>query len=202
MRERIPTIGNILLCFFELLVGIVLLIHPEKFTTAIIIVLGIALMVMGIISIVKYFRLPAEDAANGQHMMKGLTFLLGGAFCVFNSQWFLAMFPIITIIYGVIMLLCGLEKIQLTVDMLRVKRRKWYFEAISAVASIACAVVILCNLFKVVSVLWIFTGIALIVEAVLDIVVIVMNMLDKPKTDDAEQIQQATGAEMIKSEGK
>ena len=35
---------------------------------------------------------------------------LGGAFCAFNSRWFIATFPVITLIYGVIILVAGIRK--------------------------------------------------------------------------------------------
>lgn len=173
--------GSIAACLFEILVGILLLIKPIGFTTSIIILAGVLLAGSGIGNIVKYFRTDAKEAVLGQHLMKGLVALLGGLFCVFNSGWFLATFPILTMIYGLAMLVGGLGKVQVTVDMIRLKRKKWFLAAIGAVVSIICAVVILGSPFASTAALWMFTGITLIVEAVIDAITIIMSGRDTAK---------------------
>ena len=167
--------NGVVLCLFELIVGILLLINPIGFTSGIITVAGIVLMIVGAVSVVKYFRASAPLAAVNQELTKGLLFLLGGAFCAFRTEWFLVTFPLLTILYGVELLVNGVSKIQLTVDMLRLKAAKWFWAAISAVVSLVCAAVILGNPFVSTEALWMFTGIALIVEAVFNIITMIFN---------------------------
>lgn len=162
--------SGIVLCLFELIVGVLLLINPVGFTAGIIKVTGIVLMILGLIEIVKYFRTSAEEAFLGQMLVKGLVSVLAGAFCTFKTEWFILTFPVLTIIYGVIILLVGLGKVQLTVDMVRRKNKNWVWAAINAVISIVCATVILNNPFTSTTVVWVFTGASLIVEGVLDII--------------------------------
>lgn len=167
---------GIVLCLFELIVGILLLINPVGFTSGIIKVAGIVLMILGLVEIVKYFKTSAEEAALGQTLVKGLVSVLAGAFCTFKTEWFILTFPVLTIIYGVMILLVGLGKIQLTVDMARRKSKNWFWAAINAAVSIVCAIVILNNPFTSTTVLWIFTGASLIAEGVLDIVTFFVGM--------------------------
>jgi len=171
MKKIKEHLSGIVLCLFELVVGVLLLIDPVGFTAGIIILAGIVLMVLGLISIIKYFRSDAKEASVGQTLVKGLVSMAAGAFCAFRSHWFIATFPVLTIIYGVVILVTGLGKIQLTVDMLRQKNKKWFLAALNAVISIVCAVVILKSTSTVV--LWIFTGVSLIVEGVLDIITLI-----------------------------
>ena len=170
---------GVVLCLFELIVGILLLIDPVAFTSGIITIAGIVLMIMGVVSVTKYFRADVAEAALGQELVKGILFLLGGAFCAFRTDWFLVTFPLLTILYGVEILLNGVSKIQLTVDMLRLKSSKWFLAAISAVISIVCAVVILNNPFASTTALWVFTGISLLVEGVFDIVAMILDKRNK-----------------------
>ncbi len=171
--------GNaILLCLIEVVVGILLLVDPVRFTAGIIIVAGIALIISGLLHVIRYFRSSPEEAALGQLLMQGLVALLAGAFCAFNPGWFILTFPVIAMLYGVAVLIGGLSKIQLTVDMLRVKNSKWWWGAISAVISIVCALVIINNPFASTVALWWFTGISLIVEAVFDLVTLIMGRKD------------------------
>lgn len=81
---------------------------------------------------------------------------------------------------------------QEAIYMLRMKKKKWFLAAISAVLSIICAVVILRNPFSSSAVLWMFTGISLIVEAVFDVVSLIMNTrkekADAGKTEEKETV--------------
>ncbi len=168
--------GNaIILCIIEVVVGILLLVDPVRFTAGIIIVAGGALMISGLLNVIRYFTSSPEEAAVGQLLMQGLIALLAGAFCAFNPGWFILTFPVIAILYGVAVLVGGLSKIQITVDMLRAKNSKWWWGAISAVISIVCALVIINNPFSSTVALWWFTGISLIVEAVFDLVTLIMS---------------------------
>ena len=115
-------IASIATCLFEILIGVLLLINPAGFTTGIIIGTGIVLCVLGLTSIIKYFRTEPQLAAKNQLMTKGVIMLLIGGFCALKSQWFIVTFPIITLIYGVVILITGVIKIQWTMDSIRLKK--------------------------------------------------------------------------------
>ncbi|MGM9602292.1 MAG: HdeD family acid-resistance protein [Faecousia sp.] len=168
-------IGSISICLLEILIGVLLLINPVGFAAGIIIAAGVVLTVNGVLFIIRYFRMNPHEAAISQSLIKGLVLLLLGAFCVFRSGWFIVTFPILTILYGVAILVTGLSKIQWTVDMIRLKQKKWGLAAVSAAVSVLCGIVILHNPFTSTAVLWIFAGIYLIVEAVFDFIVLLFD---------------------------
>lgn len=174
-RKRKNLLGKLILCIGEIIVGTLLLINPIGFTTGIIITFGVLLVVMGAISIVKYFRSTPQEALLGQGLAKGICITLLGLFCIFSSAWFINTFPILTIVYGVITLITGVVRTEWAVDMLRLKVQRWYFAAISAVISIVCAIIILLNPFETTMVIWTFIAISLIVEAVVDLVVMFLT---------------------------
>ncbi len=167
--------NSILICLLELVVGILLLVNPLGFTTTIIMALGIALLIMGVISVVNYFRTDALEASMEGGLMKGLACLLAGAFLVFRPSWLINVFPVLTVLYGVIILVSGLYKVQRFADSLRLKTGRWLFHAINAAVSIICAVIIIANPFSSTVVVWMFIGISLIVEAVLDVVGLIFS---------------------------
>lgn len=175
MKNQKNNINGILLCLFEIAVGVLLLINPVGFTTGIITTAGIVLLIIGLITVIKYFRTEADEARTGQYLVKGLVALLAGAFCTFKSHWFIVTFPALTIIYGIVVLITGLGKVQLTFDMIRKKNKKWFLAIISALLSIICAVVILNNPFTSTTVLWMFTGITLIAESVIDVITLIVS---------------------------
>lgn len=180
----------ILTCLFEIIIGILLLLNPIAFTTGIIIACGIVLLLLGVRGVVRYFRMDPVTAVQTQELAKALLLLALGAFCVFRYQWFILTFPVLAVIYGVLLLVTGLVKIQWAVDLLRMKKGRWFLAAVSAVISIVCAVVILRNPFTSSAVLWIFTGISLIVEAVLDLVTLFLNNGKRKDTVDAESAEE------------
>ncbi len=165
----------IFICLLEALIGILLLFDPIAFTSAIIIACGVVLLLTGLVATLDYFRTDAVEAALKRGLAKGLTMLLAGGFCVLQPGWFLAAFPLLTILYGVIILLAGLSKVQWAVDALRLHTGRWILPAVSAVISIVCALVIFYNPFATTVALWKFTGITLIVEAALDVVVLFLG---------------------------
>jgi len=163
-------VNGIVFCIFEIVVGILLLVNPTGFTFGIIRTAGIALIFLGIFEVVKYFKISTEEAALGQELVKGLVAILSGIFCTFKTKWFIVTFPVLTVIYGVAILLSAISKVQLTVDMIRQKKEKWFLAAINAVISIICACIILKSPFSSAAVLWIFTGVTLIIEGTFDVV--------------------------------
>ncbi len=162
--------GNLLMCISELLIGVLLLINPVGFTSGIIVMLGIIFTVLGVSSMVYYFRTSPEEAAQKNSLAKGLLFSLIGLFCVFKSNWFIATFPVLTVLYGVLTLVGGISKVQWAVDMLRAKQKYWFVAIISAVLTLVFSALILTNPFTTTAVLWTFIAVTLIIEAVVDIV--------------------------------
>ena len=164
------SLSTMAMSLVEILIGILLLVDPVGFTSGILVAFGIVLILMGIGTAVKYFRTEPEEAAVRQSLAKGILLLLAGAFCACNPHWFIATFPVLTLVYGVVILITGITKLQWTVDMIRMKRSKWFWAAISAAISILCGITIITSPFSTTAVLWMFIGISLIVEAVLDMI--------------------------------
>ncbi len=163
----------ILVCLLEILIGILLLVNPVGFTSGIIIVLGVALVVGGVFSIIGYFRDDPVQASLKGALVKGLAMLLAGIFLILRPSWIISTFPLLTMLYGVVILLGGLYKVQWFADALRMKTGRWFIHLLNAAVSIICALVILANPFATTVVLWKFIGISLIIEAILDFIVLI-----------------------------
>jgi len=179
MKALKESAGGVILCLFELVVGVLLMINPVGFTSAIIMAAGIVLVISGLAGVIKYFRTEARQAAAGQSMARGLASMLTGGFCALKSHWFIATFPVLTMLYGVIILFNGLYKVQQAVDMLRLKQKNWIWEAVNAAVSIICGGIVLKAPFASAAALWVFTGITLIAEAAFDIATMIAGRKDK-----------------------
>lgn len=166
--------GSILTCIIEIVVGVLLLINPVGFTSGIIIGAGVLMVLGGILSVVRYFMLKPELAAQKQLLFKGLTAILAGAVCITKYDWFLSAFPLLTVIYAGAMLVLAAAKLQKMADLRRMNIPRWYLPGISAVLAAVLAAIILINPFGAVAAVWTFVAISLIAEAIVEIVTIAM----------------------------
>lgn len=174
--------SGLLISLLELTVGILLLIDPVGFTSGIIVAFGMVVMLVGVFGVVRYFYTDAETAAENQELTKGLILLMAGGFGAFRASKLMAAFPVLTAIYGLVTIIAGFVKVQWVADMIRQKRRRWLFEAISAAVSLICGAVIISRPFETTAVLWMFTGISLIVGAAFDVIALIFGNR-APKTE-------------------
>lgn len=63
MKKALKKIDSFVLALGEAAVGILLLINPVGFTVAIIVGIGFLLALMGVLSVLAYFRTEPEEAA-------------------------------------------------------------------------------------------------------------------------------------------
>ncbi|MCD8353945.1 MAG: DUF308 domain-containing protein [Clostridiales bacterium] len=174
-------IYNLIMSLAEIVIGILLLIDPVGYTSGILIAGGIVLTAMGVLGAVAHFRLPPEEAVRNHQLAVGLIEISFGLFCVFCPGWFIETFPVLTLLYGVLLLTLGVVKVQWTIDLIRLRRKQWFLALLSGLISIIVAAVLFHNPLESTNLLWIITAIALIVEAVFDIITIFYR--SEPATD-------------------
>lgn len=107
MRDRLSII---FLSIAEILIGILLLVNPVGFTTWIIMMLGIALVLVGIINVIQYFRTPPIEAALKKSLATGVLAILVGLWCILRNDWLIGLFTLLTTLYGIIILVSGVTK--------------------------------------------------------------------------------------------
>lgn len=186
MKTKNHILNTVLTALGEALVGVLLLVNPMGFTSGIFIAGGAVLGLIGLKTLIVYFFQKAEEAAASHGLLNGLVCLLLGLFLAFRFNWILATFPVLTVVYGVVVLLTGLAKLQTAVDMLRLKKGRWYLAMVGAALTLACAGVVLMNPFGTTAALWMFTGISLIVEAALDLITAIFGKGKKTEETPVE----------------
>ncbi len=166
---------TILSGLLELVVGVLLFIDPTGLTNMILKGIGIVLLLCGAVCVVRYFRTDPTQAMLEQSLFKGLLMLLVGCCLIFWTKLVENLFPVLAQVYGLVILVAGIMKAQQTVDLLRMRIRYWFLSGLGTVAAIVFAVLLLRNPFASVETLWMVAAISLIVEAVLDLVVLIFT---------------------------
>lgn len=163
----------LLVLILELIVGIMLVTMPTDLTKIVLQVFGAMLALGGLAEVVAYFREDAQEAAKNQKMTKGLTMVAGGAaLIVYAGSLAGFLVPKINLVYGALMLVAGLSKLQGVFDILRAKGSKWYIAALNAVLTLGLAAIVLLSKKLAVT----FVGLFLVLQAVVDIVVLVLRL--------------------------
>ncbi|MCX4325990.1 MAG: DUF308 domain-containing protein [Lachnospiraceae bacterium] len=173
MKKWNTVLGKVTICVCEIIVGILLMADPVVFTAGIITAAGILLLLTGAFTILRYFRMDPLQAQLEQGLVKGICAILCGLLCIFKREWIITTFPLLTVLYGLIILFTGIMRVQWAVDMMRIKKEQWQMAGAGAAVSIVLAAVILLNPFKTTVVLWRFVAVSMIIGAVMDLVILV-----------------------------
>ena len=178
MKAIKENIGAILVLLFELVIGIVLFVKADVTTAVIIIALGALLVIAGLFEVFKYFRAEPLEASKQQLLVKGLCMALLGGAALIAFRWLMANITAVAYLYGGLVLLTSIVKVQWTMDALRLKKNRWFLAAICAVVSLILEIVVLVNPFKEnLAGLNIFIGVGLIVAAVADLTVLIFRLI-------------------------
>ena len=177
--------SSLLTTMFLIVLGILLLVNPDLYSTIILQIAGILLAVLGIYDLIKYFRTEPEQAAKGSGFYSGAIMITAGIFCLFSGSRLKEAFPILAALYGVFQILLGYRKLQRMVDALRMKDELWWLKGISAGISLLFGFIIALNPEMKLIGIWAFTGLTLIIEGIFDAVAMVF-VLKKRKAAKAE----------------
>jgi uncharacterized membrane protein HdeD (DUF308 family) len=187
MEKLKKFISGMVPSLLEVFVGVLLLVDPNSFTSGIIMVLGAVLLFAGLVCVFKYFRAEPAEAMVSQNLFKGLMALVAGSFCIFANAYIVSAFAVLTLVYGIVILITGLSKLQKIVDAWRLKKTGWAINAVSAVIALGCAAIIIFNPFTTTEWVWRFIGITLVVEALVDAIAVVFGGKDKQPADEEQE---------------
>lgn len=165
-------VGSLVLCALEVVIGLLLLLIPNRFLSGVVIGVGVAALLLGVGACVVYFLRKPQDAKERQLLFKGLLLFALGVTCVFTYQSFLTAYTLLTVLFCCVMLVLCAQKLQNMADMLRMKQDMWYLPLISA--GIAAALMLILLLTHGSASVWTYGALALILEAVAEIVTIVL----------------------------
>ena len=173
IRLALPVL---LTAVFEIIFGVLLFRDPETFTKTVLTLFGIMLLGIGVVSLIRYLKdnkAGANSALNSLTLAAAIVSLVIGAICTFASGAVITLFTVLAVVYGIMLLITGVLKCQTFFAGRALGIRSPLLILVSAVVTVICGLVIIANPFESTHVMLQFLGIALIAQAVLDIVALV-----------------------------
>lgn len=171
LKVNIPII---LLVLFEMAVGILLLRDPDGFTRTVIILFGAVLLVIGLTYLIRFLKAKKEGVNRPLALIVAILAFLVGAFCAFLSGVILKLITAVAILYGIMLAISGIYKIYNFIQVKKLKLPVSAVNILSGILAVALGVLIILYPHGAVITVWKLAGILLFVEAVVDILTIVL----------------------------
>ena len=157
---------EIIMCMAVVLVGVVLLILPGVATAILFNVIGIICIIIGIVHIIKYCALSAQEAIVSNDISLGLAWIIGGTAIIIFKVFLASLLPIL---FGLVLLVGGIIKIQTALGFKRMHSGHWVWDLVCAVISVVLSILILTNPFATELLLMRVIGASLVVEGGMDL---------------------------------
>lgn len=151
---------------FYFICGLLLLLLPDLALSIANFALAAILCAIGVKCIVTYLRGSVLDAVLGIDLAMGLVLTCVGVILLFNPLFLGSLLPFL---WGLALLVGGFGKVQLSVDLKRIGTARWWLTLIGAAFSFVLGILAITQPAFIAAVFVQFVGVALIVEAVLDL---------------------------------
>lgn len=178
LKNNLPVI---LLTLFEFAVGVMLLVNPDAFTKAVLITFGAVLVVIGVIYLVRVLR-DQTEGHSAITLIFAIASLVAGLFFIIFPSIVKSLMALVAIIYGAILIISGVYKAKSYSDAKKAGTAVPVVSLVSAVLSVIFGVVIIINPFG--NILLKVAGFALIFEAILDLISVILNTGSKKPKDE------------------
>ena len=153
---------SLIIAFSAILIGLLFILTPQTSADVICYVAGILLLASGIAAVVSYL---ASGRLFGSYaLVSGIVLLVCGVFCLLRPE---VIQGLLTVIFGVFLVIDGMVTLQDGIDCARAKLGGWWVLAALAVITIALGCVVLFGNFDSIMLL---AGISLIVDGVFDLI--------------------------------
>lgn len=182
LKRHLPLI---LLVLVEIAIGVLLLIDPEAFTVAVVLIFGAIITVIGLVYLFKFISAKRKGEERYSLLVLSILSLAIGIFTIVFSQFVLGFFAFIAVIYAIIMAVSGIFKMIQFFTARQANLPVSFVVLAGAAISVILGIVIIINPFGTTHVLFMFTGIAIICSAVVDMVALIFNFrLERNAIDD------------------
>ena len=154
---------SLIVAFSAILLGLLFILTPQTSADVICYVAGILLLASGIAAVISYL---ASGRLFGSYaLVSGIVLLVCGVFCLLRPE---IIQGLLTVLFGVFLVIDGMMTLQDGVDCARARLAGWWVPVLLGAATTALGCVVL---FGKVDSIMLLAGISLIVDGVFDLIV-------------------------------
>lgn len=158
---------SILISVLLIIVSIFLIAKPETVLSTVVTIFGVIFIVEGIINIISYIAEDSEIRAFSNELILGILLSISGVIILCNKGIFISMIPIMA---GIWIIMKGIMKFQLAINLKSALSDKWGWILVSAIIMFLFGVIIVANPFTAVFTMTRFIGIMLLITEILDLI--------------------------------
>lgn len=156
--ERIRRM-EILMAVVSLLIGVIMVIYPQKTMSIICYAIAAAILIYGIVDIISYFTAKSYDGAFSLTLLKGIIASVIGIVIFINPKYLATFIPIVL---GILLIIDGITSIQKSVFLKNNNIYFWHISMIESIITFAFGIFVLINPLNVEKAIIICLGIAFI----------------------------------------
>ncbi|MCR5049312.1 MAG: DUF308 domain-containing protein [Saccharofermentans sp.] len=163
--ERIKSVRNhmIIASILLLLIGVAFIVWPDEAARILARATAIAIIGVGVFEMILFFIGKHKGIVDIPAIISGVLLIALGVYLLIQPDTMLNFF---NIIFGIIILIIGLDHLFQAIFIIRHVRSLWWITLIVGVAAIGLGVLILVNPFSAVRTAMILVGITMVVEAI------------------------------------
>lgn len=163
-----------------ILVGIVLVIWPDITGRFLCYVLGVALMIMGALQLIIFFREETRGFFSKFSMIMGLILIFLGIWVCVRPDTVLALVPLVI---GIMMTIHGIMDIKYTMDIKNAGVQKWWIALLAALITLIFGILLILNPFTAFELTMIVIGFVMLYDGISDIVLMILARIFQRRAD-------------------
>lgn len=160
---NISIISSVLLFLF----GLVLAVNAEGFIKSITVAIGVVLLLIGVFSVIDYFRYRKDGLGASVGLISGIFSIVCGLMLLINEDLLMILIPVFI---GVWMIINGINKIQVSFEIKDLGEKSWIITFIYSILIMVLGGYFIVNPISGATTVTSFIGIILCIYAVLDII--------------------------------
>ena len=179
MKALLKNIPVLLFAALEIIIGVMLFKDPSGVTEIVLLIIGVALALIGAYNLIRALvaRNNGEEGAFAA-LVIGLLLLAAGLFFALGRKLILGAIPFIAVIYGIFLIISGLYKFKTWLEIRKLSGTgRSLLLLLGAVISVGLGAVIILNPCGATEFAFKFAAVALIAEALLDIIGVVISSI-------------------------
>ena len=195
LRQR--RTSSIIVAFLSIVLGVVLVMYPDKAASIFVKVCGYALIALGVYYIVVYFARKSKVAMLQMEMLLGIVLLLIGIWMVTKPASVIALLQYVV---GALIVIHGIIDLQASLNIKRAGFDKWGASLVLSLLTLALGALIIIDPFSATQVLMVVIGIVLVFDGLSDVYIIaVLSKLFKDVKEAVTDAEQEAAA--VETEG-